>query len=118
MTENKSDHPHFANTLFGCSETMGEFCCVLVCPWCGPAYLTYKWRDKMDGKGTMGCLLSCCCPICGDAINRAALRDHYGIEGTLISDCVLMYCCYPCAFIQTYREANERFKMKEKEVVV
>mmetsp|Transcript_6022 Transcript_6022/g.3413 ORF Transcript_6022/g.3413 Transcript_6022/m.3413 type:complete len:98 (+) Transcript_6022:24-317(+) len=85
-------------SLCGCMNSFPECFCSILCPPCTFGYLGYKIREKYESDdGNMGCFLGCCCPWCGPTINRTALRDHFGLDGSCCGDCLLHLLCGPCS---------------------
>ena len=65
--------------------------------------------DRATGQGcAIPYLLVCLCACIGGAINRGKIRDNYGIAGSFINDCLIWWCCAPCAACQEYREVQRR----------
>ncbi|KAK0450379.1 PLAC8 family-domain-containing protein [Desarmillaria tabescens] len=55
------------------------------------------------------CMYVACIPFCGvacgiQAQNRRAVRERYGIEGNIVTDCFASTCCYPCQLTQESRQ--------------
>ncbi|XP_053485359.1 PLAC8-like protein 1 isoform X2 [Ictalurus furcatus] len=69
------------------------------------------WVTTSRAAGGCVCLplLDCvsCVPPASLAM-RAAVRERYGIEGSLYSDCFYGCCCYPLSWCQISREIKRR----------
>ncbi|XP_073692747.1 placenta-specific gene 8 protein-like [Garra rufa] len=66
-----------------------------------------------DNRVTGGCpclpLLDCVgCGTPASLAMRAAVRERYGIEGDVCSDCFYGCCCYPLSWCQISREIKRR----------
>ncbi|KAF7706525.1 PLAC8-like protein 1 isoform X2 [Silurus meridionalis] len=90
--------------LCECWGDMGDCCFAL---WCLPVFACKTSR----AAGGCVCLplLDCvsCVPPASLAM-RAAVRERYGIEGSLYSDCFYGCCCYPLSWCQISREIKRR----------
>jgi len=58
----------------------------------------------MVGLGTVGSLLCGC--LCCD--RRGWVRAKYGVAGGKFNDCMMVWCCGPCAMCQELREIDIR----------
>lgn len=98
----------FQEELFGCFSDMAS-CIWACCIPCGVICLQAKAVDMITGDGmVIPCLLTMCLSCIGGAINRGTIRTKLGIQGSFVSDCLLWWCCGPCAGCQEYREAKKR----------
>ncbi|CAL8241551.1 unnamed protein product [Merluccius merluccius] len=90
--------------LCDCWQDMGD-CCLALC--CLPVF-TCK---VTSAAGACPCLplLDCvgCVPPASLAM-RASVRERYGIEGGVWSDCFYGCCCYPLSWMQISRELKRR----------
>ncbi|XP_063042970.1 cornifelin homolog B-like [Engraulis encrasicolus] len=90
--------------LFDCTEDMGD-CCFATC--CLPIFAC----KTAGAAGVCVCLPVLDCVGCltpGSLAMRAAVRERYGIQGSLCSDCVYGCCCYPFSWCQISREIKRR----------
>uniref|UniRef100_A0A669EE78 Placenta-specific gene 8 protein-like n=1 Tax=Oreochromis niloticus TaxID=8128 RepID=A0A669EE78_ORENI len=86
--------------------------------WCGPCL-----ASTVAGRfGENSCLPLCdtCCSgglaVCGIPVCvppavlsvRAAMRNRYGIKGSLCKDIAISYCCATCSWCQMHRELKHR----------
>ncbi|MBN3315243.1 PL8L1 protein, partial [Atractosteus spatula] len=88
-----------------CCEDLGECCCGF---WCFPCYACKTARDFGE------CL---CLPLL-DAFNgvipavslsmRVAVRERYGIKGSICKDCLYSSFCICCSWCQIAREMKAR----------
>eukprot|EP00998_Keelungia_sp_KM082_P010150 NODE_6344_length_643_cov_445.480620_g6321_i0.p1 GENE.NODE_6344_length_643_cov_445.480620_g6321_i0~~NODE_6344_length_643_cov_445.480620_g6321_i0.p1 ORF type:complete len:166 (+),score=20.13 NODE_6344_length_643_cov_445.480620_g6321_i0:71-568(+) len=93
-----------------CGKCCGDPCnpkdavyCIL-CFWCcGPCTMCkYRaWAVDQDCAVINHCCLAYCgwCWICA----RHDIRKKAGAEGSIIGDCVCLWCCGPCANLQALR---------------
>ncbi|XP_054656277.1 cornifelin homolog B-like [Dunckerocampus dactyliophorus] len=90
--------------LCACHEEMGD-CCFALC--CLPVF-TCKVSSKA-GACPLLPLLDCigCVPPASLAI-RASVRERYGIQGSVWSDCLYGCCCYSLSWMQISRELKRR----------
>ncbi|XP_058250062.1 cornifelin homolog B-like isoform X2 [Hemibagrus wyckioides] len=90
--------------LCECYGDMSDCCFAL---WCLPVFACKTSR----AAGGCVCLplLDCvsCVPPASLAM-RAAVRERYGIEGSVYSDCFYGCCCYPLSWCQISREIKRR----------
>ncbi|KAL2079057.1 hypothetical protein ACEWY4_024801 [Coilia grayii] len=90
--------------LFDCTDDMGD-CCFALC--CLPIFAC----KTAGAAGVCVCLplLDClsCLPPASLAM-RATIRERYGIQGSLCSDCWYGCCCYPLSWCQISREIKRR----------
>ncbi|KAI4896813.1 hypothetical protein NFI96_029271 [Prochilodus magdalenae] len=90
--------------LCECYGDVGDCCFAL---WCLPLFVC------KTSRAAGGCLclplLDCvgCVPPASLAM-RAAVRERYGIEGNVFSDCFYGCCCYPLSWCQISREIKKR----------
>lgn len=83
--------------LFGCFIPGGFMC--------QQAYAV----DKASGHGAfIPYLLVCCLGCIGGGINRNKIREIYSMEGGILTDMIIWWCCGPCAGCQEYREVKRR----------
>ncbi|CAL8384440.1 unnamed protein product [Arctogadus glacialis] len=94
----------WSSGLCDCWQDMGD-CCLALC--CLPVF-TCK---VTSAAGACPCLplLDClgCVPPASLAM-RASVRQRYGIEGSVWSDCFYGCCCYPLSWLQISRELKRR----------
>ncbi|XP_067828250.1 cornifelin homolog A-like [Heptranchias perlo] len=98
-----------------CCEDCG-ICCLAL--WCMPCFMC----KTADDFGECLCLplVEICCTNCGYCSNgvvppialamRSAVRERYGISGSIFKDCCIMYWCNSCGWCQMAREIKERKK--------
>nr|XP_015195834.1 PREDICTED: cornifelin homolog A-like isoform X2 [Lepisosteus oculatus] len=90
--------------LCDCCEDMGVCCCAFWCFPCFACKTTSEFGEclclpVLDGIG--------CVPPVSLAM-RAAVRERYGIQGNIYSDCFYGCCCYPLSWCQISREIKRR----------
>ncbi|KAL2906212.1 Cell number regulator 1 [Bienertia sinuspersici] len=99
-----------------------------------PSYASrYNGGSSAAGRGTVpwstglchccddpaNCLVTTFCPCitfgqiaelhaCIRAFYRPKLRGQYGLEELPCADCLVHFCCEPCALCQEYRELKNR----------
>jgi Cys-rich protein (TIGR01571 family) len=96
---------NFNEELFGCLSDIK----VCLLGWCFACCLQAVAVDKATGTGAIvPALLTCCLGCIGAAINRGKIRERFGIEGSFVTDCLIWWCCGPCAACQEYREVQRR----------
>merc|ERR1712172_386976 len=79
---------------------MGYFCCP--CQVCSTG-------KKLDKSSCLYCLLFCCnLGQIATVINRKAVRERYGIDGSDMEDWLLGCCCSACVSCQTAAELKIR----------
>uniref|UniRef100_A0A3P8SNV9 Plac8 onzin related protein 6 n=1 Tax=Amphiprion percula TaxID=161767 RepID=A0A3P8SNV9_AMPPE len=83
---------------FACSVSgrFGENSCLPLCDICSPAILTF-------------CGIPLFAPPAGLSV-RAAMRNKYGIKGSLCKDIAIACFCGCCSWCQMHRELKERNK--------
>ncbi|CAG8514495.1 8868_t:CDS:2 [Ambispora leptoticha] len=95
--------------LFDCFNNMGD--CCLAC-WC-PCIIYGKTKSKADGSDETA---QCCCFFCAmcigfwcclGTVNRGDLRNKKNIQGGLIEDAAIWWCCTPCALVQEHQEFSD-----------
>uniref|UniRef100_A0A8C9TF18 Uncharacterized protein n=2 Tax=Scleropages formosus TaxID=113540 RepID=A0A8C9TF18_SCLFO len=90
--------------LCDCFEDLDD-CCLAF--WCLPVFAC----KTSSAAGVCPCLplLDCvaCVPPASLAV-RASVRERYGIEGDVWSDCFYGCCCYPLSWCQVSREMKRR----------
>ena len=47
-------------------------------------------------------------------IQRARVRDHYQLQGSVGGDCIKAYCCVSCTLVQDDREVKHREDEKRR----
>merc|ERR1712224_696154 len=91
----------FQNGLCGCTNN------------CGLCLMTYFCHCYTAGKGAESVGKSCCIYgclsmtpliICSNVIVRGAIREKYGIGGSLLGDVFAHWCCTLCAMVQEGQE--------------
>ncbi|KAG7256220.1 hypothetical protein CRUP_035848 [Coryphaenoides rupestris] len=94
----------WSSGLCDCWQDMGD-CCLALC--CLPVFTCQVSR----AAGVCPCLplLDClgCVPPASLAV-RAAVRQRYGIQGGVWSDCFYGCCCYTLSWLQISRELKRR----------
>ncbi|XP_055959300.1 cornifelin homolog A-like [Patella vulgata] len=85
----------WSSGLFSCFED-GMICALaFFCPECFACHLASQAGES--------CCLPCCVP--GWLVSlRAHIRGRHQIEGSIMSDCCTVGCCYQCAMCQLARE--------------
>jgi Cys-rich protein (TIGR01571 family) len=95
----------FDEPLFGCFDEWTS-CLIVTCVPCGGPIIHGLAVDKAQSKGVViPVILSACLGPIGAAINRAQVRNAYGVEGNFVGDCCTHLWCGPCAVCQEYRQA-------------
>lgn len=95
----------FDEPLCGCFDEWTSFLVVAFVP-CGGAIIQGLAVDKAQNKGAViPILLSAFLGPIGAAINRAQVRNAYGVEGNFCGDCCIHLWCAPCAVCQEYRQS-------------
>ncbi|KAG2468516.1 CNFN protein, partial [Polypterus senegalus] len=85
-------------------------CCGLFCMPCLQCQTTSNFGE--------GCCLPLLdpCILSGSSLSpvslamRAAIRERYGIQGSICDDCCVLCCCFYCAWCQMAREVQIRSK--------
>lgn len=95
----------FQEPFFSCCSDCGI--CLMGC--CVPCLLQAQAVEKATGESCAVPYLIVCCLLCiGGGINRTKIRDTYKIQGSLVEDIFLWFCCGSCAVCQEYKEAHRR----------
>ncbi|CAI0400930.1 unnamed protein product [Linum tenue] len=98
--------------LFGCCEDPGSCVKTSCCP-CITFGQNAVILDRNDTtcfpSGLLFCLLAQIGVACLYSYPyRHRLREQYGLPEQPCGDCILHWCCGPCAVCQEYRELNNR----------
>lgn len=94
----------FQHGLFGCFDN----CTVCIITYLIPCYTAGKIAEK-TGDSCLLCGLVQLVPLANivcNALVRQKVRDQKGIEGSLVSDILVSWCCYCCALAQEAQEVN------------
>lgn len=92
----------FQHGLFGCFDN----CTVCIITYFCPCYTQGKISEKVGESCILHAILflvPIANLICATII-RGKVRENRGIDGSVVSDCLAIWCCAPCALCQ---EANE-----------
>ncbi|KAM7012641.1 cornifelin homolog A-like isoform 1-T2 [Tautogolabrus adspersus] len=108
--------------LFGCSEEIGTCCYGFWCCPCLACTVSEKFGENpclplydFCISSTLAALgLPLFAPPAGLSL-RAAMRNRYGIKGSLCEDIAIACCCGSCSWCQMHRELKHR---KKKPTVV
>jgi len=90
--------------LCGCFGNCG----ICLITYCVPCYTAGKVAEKV-GDSCIACGLVLCLPILGNifgALVRRKVREQKQIEGSLLGDLVVWFCCPLCALAQEAQEVN------------
>ena len=102
--------------LFECSQNPSAFfiaCCVPGGSCC--IQMVNARISTRDGSAwKIVCILDCCLPVLGCAINRYYLRKALGIIDSVLFDCVFWLYCPSCAATQEYIETMDRMSNGNK----
>eukprot|EP00245_Coleochaete_scutata_P000392 TRINITY_DN10501_c0_g1_i1.p2 TRINITY_DN10501_c0_g1~~TRINITY_DN10501_c0_g1_i1.p2 ORF type:complete len:164 (-),score=10.69 TRINITY_DN10501_c0_g1_i1:888-1379(-) len=118
----------FSTGLYDCCDDPGACCFGLLCP----CVMFGQNVERLTGRACVGpCLLHCIlggglaavlalvpfigpaaywinCVSCYACGHRSDLRDKYDLLAEPCGDCVVHFCCHPCAICQEYRELKVR----------
>uniref|UniRef100_A0A0B7BSF0 Uncharacterized protein n=1 Tax=Arion vulgaris TaxID=1028688 RepID=A0A0B7BSF0_9EUPU len=92
----------FQHDLFGCFDNCGL--CVIT--FFAPCYTFGKVAEAV-GENCLLCGLISFVPVANLvflAINRGKLREQKGIEGDVLNDFLMAWCCGFCALVQEAQE--------------
>uniref|UniRef100_A0A669BMR2 Placenta-specific gene 8 protein-like n=1 Tax=Oreochromis niloticus TaxID=8128 RepID=A0A669BMR2_ORENI len=103
--------------LFDCFEEVNTCCYGF---WCGPCLAcTVSGRfgennclplcDIFGSAALAACGMPLCVPPAVLSV-RAAMRNRYGIKGSLCKDIAISCCCCTCSWCQMHRELKHRKK--------
>ena len=92
----------WSHSLFGCLEEP-KMCVISWC--CAPCQLSYQ-RAAVKGTecGPTDLIMVWCCPLCFACPIRCDIREKYGLAGSSMSDCCVMYFCGICSIVQQHRQ--------------
>ncbi|KAH7388135.1 hypothetical protein KP509_16G059600 [Ceratopteris richardii] len=117
-------YPRWHTGLCGCCTDPGI--CLLGC--CCPCILFGRIASELD-DGATSCVVAALiwyilqqftaggCGWIYSFLYRDKLRARYGIPRHPGCDCVIHFCCWPCAFCQEYRELRIRRSAGETSMV-
>ncbi|XP_012944433.1 cell number regulator 10 [Aplysia californica] len=91
--------------LFGCFDNIGL--CLIA--YFVPCYQLGKNAEKV-GDNCLLCGLSFLLPpanVVAQFIVRGKIREMKGIEGTVVEDLLIVFCCTCCALVQEAQELEE-----------
>uniref|UniRef100_A0A3Q0S6W5 Plac8 onzin related protein 2 n=1 Tax=Amphilophus citrinellus TaxID=61819 RepID=A0A3Q0S6W5_AMPCI len=79
--------------------------------WCGPCLACTVSGRFGENNCLPLCDIFCGVPIPPAALSvRAAMRNRYGIKGSLCNDIFVSCCCASCSWCQMHRELKHRKK--------
>lgn len=86
-------------------ECFADIKLCLVSWLCGVCQIAHQ-KAVVEGHecNMVDLLLSYCFPICCAVKVRGDIRAKYGIDGSLISDILTVWCCPLCAIVQQHRQ--------------
>ncbi|XP_056156783.1 cornifelin homolog B-like [Lampris incognitus] len=103
--ESRSQEPgQWSTGLCDCWQDMGD-CCLALC--CLPLF-TCKVTCAVGACPCLPLLDCVSCAAPASLAMRASVRERYGIEGGIWSDCFYGCCCYPLSWLQISRELKRR----------
>uniref|UniRef100_A0A3Q0RYD2 Plac8 onzin related protein 3 n=1 Tax=Amphilophus citrinellus TaxID=61819 RepID=A0A3Q0RYD2_AMPCI len=77
--------------------------------WCGPCLACTVSGRFGENNCLPLCDIFCGVPIPPAALSvRAAMRNRYGIKGSLCNDIFVSCCCASCSWCQMHRELKHR----------
>lgn len=92
------------NGLFGCCNDCGT--CLVTC-FC-PCYTAGKNAEAV-GDSCILCGLAFFVPVV-DLVTmisvRGKIREQHGVGGSIITDCLSIFCCMPCALVQEAQQVK------------
>jgi len=91
--------------LFGCFDDVKVCLVSCFCPFCQLA--TQKATVEDHPCGIMDLLTVCLCTCCCGIVVRGKVREKYQISGNLVGD-IVGACFCPCALAQQTRELQSR----------
>lgn len=95
----------FEQGICGCFNNCG-FCLM---SYFIPCYSVGKIAEAVDKSCLLyGCLALTPVRVCTGALLRQSVREKYGIDGGLLTDCLCHICCPLCATIQEGQEVISR----------
>eukprot|EP00612_Vaucheria_litorea_P007909 CAMPEP_0171480610 /NCGR_PEP_ID=MMETSP0946-20130122/6181_1 /TAXON_ID=109269 /ORGANISM="Vaucheria litorea, Strain CCMP2940" /LENGTH=104 /DNA_ID=CAMNT_0012011881 /DNA_START=47 /DNA_END=357 /DNA_ORIENTATION=- len=72
--------------------------------WCCQCVTVGQMQHKIGDESFLKCcLLGWCCAICTRTINRGNVRKKLGVDGNLVEDLIITWCCPCCAISQEAR---------------
>lgn len=81
------------------------YCCLHF--WCCALCTISNLQSKVLGQETWSIVPTCCflyfCNICSRTAARYNLRRRQNVPGNMMGDCILTWCCGPCAACQELR---------------
>eukprot|EP00999_Lentomonas_sp_LEN2_P001363 NODE_2399_length_579_cov_64.902655_g2349_i0.p2 GENE.NODE_2399_length_579_cov_64.902655_g2349_i0~~NODE_2399_length_579_cov_64.902655_g2349_i0.p2 ORF type:complete len:111 (-),score=23.64 NODE_2399_length_579_cov_64.902655_g2349_i0:167-499(-) len=92
--------------LFECLSDP-KLCVITWC--CGICQLAHQ-KAVVEGTecNIVDVILIYCCGLCCAVKIRGAIREKYGIEGSLVSDILTVWCCGLCAVVQQHKQLIEK----------
>ncbi|XP_042495855.1 cell number regulator 10-like [Macadamia integrifolia] len=104
----------WSSGLFDCFSDAKSCCITCWCPC-----ITFGQISEIVDEGKSSCiangaiyaLIMYCtggCQICFSCCYRSKMREQYNLEEGPCADCVVHWCCEPCAICQEYRELESR----------
>ncbi|KAL8241826.1 hypothetical protein R6Q59_012128 [Mikania micrantha] len=104
---------NWSSSLCGCCSDAPNCCLTCWCPC-----ITFGQIAEIVDKGNTSCgvhgalyaiiqvLTGCGCMY--SCSYRTKMRTQYGLRESPCNDCLLHFCCEPCALCQEYRELKHR----------
>ncbi|KAL7397227.1 hypothetical protein ABVT39_018867 [Epinephelus coioides] len=95
--------------LFDCFEDASSCCYGFWCASCLASTVSERFgENRCLPLFDMCCLKSPCLPSPAVLSLRVAMRNRYGIKGSLCKDIIATSCCEWCAWCQMHRELKHR----------
>merc|ERR1712088_1214945 len=93
----------FTHGLFDC---FGDCIVCIKTLWC-PCLVSCDIAEGVDENKLLYCIGFLLLPTCIAAIQRQQVRNKYAIEGTIVKDCLLSWCCLACVLCQSARQVKD-----------
>jgi Cys-rich protein (TIGR01571 family) len=94
--------------IFSCFDEPGTCCISCLCPCIqfGEISSEFDQRNCFTCGAAFAILAYCNLDWCLHTYTRLEIREKYGIEGSVIEDCLCATCCRACALTQARREVE------------
>ncbi|KAL7589306.1 hypothetical protein Lser_V15G37257 [Lactuca serriola] len=103
----------WSSSLCACCSDVPNCCLTCWCPC-----ITFGQIAEIIDKGNTSCGVQgalyaiiaafTCCGCLYSCVFRSKMRSQYGLRETPCNDCLVHWCCEPCALCQEYRELKHR----------